>query len=535
MKNNIIKYFFVAFLIILAIVAYNIYKKQEVQSEKEKAEKKVQEATINVVKELRLAIAEYDTINPILTNNRNVQEISRLIYDPLVLINENYKSEACLAQEVSKISDNTYIIKIRENIKWQDGSVFTANDVKFTVDTIKSEGVNTVYKENLKFVSSVDVIDNNTIKFNLTQAVPFFEYNLTFPILSQKYYEGEDFNTSEKNKSPIGTGMFKIASSDANVIILEKNDLYWNEDRKSVLEKININIYSNMGEVYNNFKNGNIDVINAEISNVSQYIGSIGFAQEIYKGKEYDFLALNNENIVLSSSAVRRAINYSIDKNNLIVSCYGPEYGVTEFPIDYGSWLYEGGASIAANAEEAKNILAEDGWIYRNNSWQKVIDGVNTKLSFYLTVNADNDLNVAVGENIKAQLEAVGITVYLRRVSSDNYHAFINEKTGYDAIIVNMNTSFSPNLNTFIGGGNVSNYSSEDLNQILAEIGNISDDNTMKEKYKKIIEIYNRDIPFINLARRNKVLIYNTNLVGVTKPTTYNMYNHIERWYRKNY
>ena len=329
--------------------------------------------------------------------------------------------------------------------------------------------------------------------------------------------------------------MFKIASSDANVIILEKNDLYWNEDRKSVLEKININIYSNMGEVYNNFKNGNIDVINAEISNVSQYIGSIGFAQEIYKGKEYDFLALNNENIVLSSSAVRRAINYSIDKNNLIVSCYGPEYGVTEFPIDYGSWLYEGGASIAANAEEAKNILAEDGWIYRNNSWQKVIDGVNTKLSFYLTVNADNDLNVAVGENIKAQLEAVGITVYLRRVSSDNYHAFINEKTGYDAIIVNMNTSFSPNLNTFIGGGNVSNYSSEDLNQILAEIGNISDDNTMKEKYKKIIEIYNRDIPFINLARRNKVLIYNTNLVGVTKPTTYNMYNHIERWYRKNY
>ena len=535
MKNNIFKYIFILFLIILGIVTYSLYKKDEKKAKQEQEQKEIEEATINVVKELRLAIAEYDTINPILTNNKNVQEISKIIYEPLISIGENYKGEYCLATEISKKSNLSYVVKLREGVKWQDGTDFTANDVKFTVETIKADSVNTIYKENLKFVSNVEVVDNNTIVFNLTQEVPFFEYNLTFPIMSSNYYQGEDFNTTGKNRNPTGTGLFKIASSDENVIVLEKNTNYWNTDVNSVLEKINVNFYANMGEVYNAFKNGNIDIINTSINSVNKYIGSIGYSSEQYKGREYDFLALNCANNILSGSAVRKAINYSIDKNNIIVSCYGNEYSRCEFPIDYASWIYPGGADNGTNVEEARNILQNDGWTYRNNSWQKTINGRTTTLSFYLTVNVDNDLNVAIGENIVAQLKSMGITVNLRKVSADNYHNIINSKTGYDAVIVNINTSFSPSLNTFMGNGNISNYSSDEINQLMSEINNTSDENTMKEKYKKVIEVYNRDMPFISLARKNNVTVYNTNLIGVTKPTTYSIYNHIDRWYRKNY
>ncbi len=535
MKSNIFKYIFIVFLIILGIVTYSFYKKDEKETEQEKNEQQEQEATINIVKELRLSIAEFDTINPVLSNNKNVQEISKIIYEPLISISDDYKVEYCLASEISKTSATSYVVKLREGVKWQDASEFTANDVKFTVDTIKADSVNSIYKESLKYVSEVEIVDNNTVIFNLIQEVPFFEYNLTFPIMSNSYYQGEEFITSDKNKNPVGTGLFKITSSDENVIILEKNNSYWNTERNSVLEKININIYSSMGEVYNAFKNGNIDIINTNITNVNQYIGTIGFSSEQYKGREYDFLALNNTNTSLSSSAVRKAINYSIDKNNLIVSCYGSEYYASEFPIDYVTWLYEGGADNSQNIEEAKNILQNDGWTYKNNSWQKVINKKTISLSFSITVNGDNELNVAVGENIKSQLETIGIAVTLKKVSSENYYNLINSKTGYDAIVVNMNTSFSPNMNTFMGNGNMSNYSNDEVNQILSDINNISDEETLKEKYKRLIELYNQDTPFVSLARKNNVIVYNTNLVGVTKPTAYNIYNHIERWYRKNY
>ncbi|MBR3133650.1 MAG: ABC transporter substrate-binding protein [Clostridia bacterium] len=533
MRNNIVKYVFIVFLIVLAIVVYSFYKRDEKETDKKKSDQAETETTINVVKELRLAIAEYDTINPILSNNRNVQEISKIIYDPLVSINENYRAEGYLAEEVSKTNATSYIVKLREGVKFHDGTNFTSNDVKFTIDAIK--GANSVYSENVKHITEVRVIDERTVGFSLDQEVPFFECNLTFPIMSCKYYEGEDFNTSGKNRSPVGTGMFKIASSDENVIRLERNDEYWNQDKRPVLEKVNINFYSNMGEVYNAFKNGNIDIINTDIGNVGKYIGSIGYDSQQYQSKEYDFIALNNNSEVLSNSAVRRAINYSIDKNNVIVSCYGGEYYSSNFPIDYISWIYDGKADNSYNAEEAKNILESDGWAYRNNSWQKAVDGKTVKLSFNLTINRDNGIDDAVAENIKAQLAAVGISVNISRVSSDRYIDMINSKEGYEAIIVNMNTAFSPNINTYLGNGNISNYSNEEMNGLLNEVNNIGEDSTMKEKYKKIVEIYNSDMPFISLARRNKVVIYNTNLVGVSKPTAYNIYSHIERWYRKNY
>ncbi len=72
-----------------------------------------------------------DTINPILSNNKNVQDISKLIYEPLVNLTADYKSEACLAKEWAKQSDNSYLIKLRENVRWSNGQRFTSADVRF--------------------------------------------------------------------------------------------------------------------------------------------------------------------------------------------------------------------------------------------------------------------------------------------------------------------------------------------------------------------------------------------------------------------
>ncbi len=134
MKSNWIKYVFVIFIIILLIFAIYKIKKDEENKKQEELNTANQISKIN---EIKLGIASLDTMNPILSNNKNVQDISKLIYEPLVNLTSNYKIEACLAKEWAKQSDNSYLIKLRENVRWTSGQSFTAEDVKFTIDRLK--------------------------------------------------------------------------------------------------------------------------------------------------------------------------------------------------------------------------------------------------------------------------------------------------------------------------------------------------------------------------------------------------------------
>ena len=131
-------------------------------------------------------------MNPILSNNKNVQDIYKLIFEPLVNLTAEYKAEPCLAKEWAKQGDNSYLIKLRENVRWSNGHQLTSEDVRFTIDRLKD--TQTIYSSNVQNVVGIDIVDDYTLKINLDKEVPFFEYNLTFPILSKEYFEGEDLS-----------------------------------------------------------------------------------------------------------------------------------------------------------------------------------------------------------------------------------------------------------------------------------------------------------------------------------------------------
>ena len=96
---------------------------------------------------------------------------------------------------------------------------------------------------------------STTLRVILSQEVPFFEYYLNFPILSSNYYGEDDFWNTEKNNAPITTGRFKISETTDGGIVLVKNGNWWNiQNDNSIIEKITINIYSSIAELYNAFK-----------------------------------------------------------------------------------------------------------------------------------------------------------------------------------------------------------------------------------------------------------------------------------------
>jgi len=526
-NNNLFKYIFA--VVVVFIIGYTMYVLFQNKKEENNSTLDQTSTLSNIQTDLRFAITGLDTINPIISNNRNVQELSKIIYEPLVSLNENYKLEYRLAEEIARDEENSYIVKLRKGVLWSDRSEFNAYDVVFTIDFIKQSGVPTIYSENLREVTDLAVIDDHTLKITLATPVPFFEYNLTIPIMCKNYYEGEDFAVSEK--LPIGTGMFRISEMSSNVIKLAQNEYYWDVDKKPMATEITVNLYGTMGETYAAFKNGEIDILSVKIPNVEEYIGSLGYNKIEYKSRDYDFLSINSQNDILSDPAVRRALSLAIDKNTFM-GILGAGHITSNFSLDMGSWLYTKDLNVAVDTEQAAQILFDAGWERTTNSWQKR-EGYNTKrLGFTLTVNSNNQTRVAIAENIKEQLSNFGIYVNIRYLAGDAFSSAINNRD-YEVAIVGIKLGYTPNLTTFFGEGNIANYHNDEVSEIMQNISNTTDEGVLYEKYGRLYEIYLEEAPYIGLYRNTETIIYNQGLVSNIKANCFDIYHNIEKWYRQ--
>ena len=528
MRTNFFKYIFILFVLFISVFAiYTIYFKEENKPNENLVEEVVEDK--QEIKDLRLGISNFDTINPLLSNNKEVLNIGRLIFEPLITINQNYQAELCLASECSKTSPTSYVIKIDNKKKWQDGSSLISKDIQFTIDRLK-EG-KSAYSYNVERVESVEILDESTVKINLFEEIPFFEYNLTFPIMSNNYYLGEDFNNS--SKIPIGTGMFKISEIDGSNVKLSKNEKWWNIDKVNPkVEKISIKLYSEIGELYNSFKLGNIDLFTSSNLNLQNYIGTIGYKKIEFKGRQFDYLAFNCQDKILKNAEVRKAILSSIDKNNIVSSIYNNQYYISDFPLDYGNFLYtKGEVNNVFNPEQAKQILANNGWEYKYNRWQKKDGYRNLRLNLTLSVNSSNGARTLVAENIKTSLEQIGIKVTINKLSDSAYKSALENKN-YQMILTGVYNSYSPNIEAFFGNNNLQNYNNEEVNRLLSEVETITDANLLKEKYNRIVQIYEEERPFIGLYRNKQTIVKSQNLAGEVLGNNYFSYYKIEDWYR---
>lgn len=527
-NNNFFKYIFaIVVVFLIGYTVYIIFQNKENTSDYNLD----QTSTLNNIQtDLRFAISGYDTINPLLTNNRNVQELSKVIYDSLVTLDGNYKLRNCLAEEIAQMDETTYIIKMRKGVLWEDTTNFTAYDVQYTIDLILGQNVSPRYYDNLKYITEVEPIDSNTLKISLSEPVPFFEYNLTFPIMSQKYYEGENFAASQK--IPIGTGMFKIKEISSNVIKLVPNDHYWDVSRKPMATEITVNLYETIGEAYTAFKNGEIDLLTVKINDVENYIGTLGYNKIEYKTRNYDFIAVNTAHELLSDPLVRKAMSLAIDKNVIVASCLGAGYTPSNFSLDMGCWLYTRDLNTSIDTEQAAQLLHSAGWERTTGNWVKKTETGTKKLEFSLSVNASNQLRVNVAENIKNQLATFGVPITINYLTDDTFVNALNNKS-YDMLLTGIRCSYSPSLNTFFGNGNIANYSNTEVLDIMNTIKNTSDEEVLYEKYSRLYDIYLEEAPYIGLYRETDVIIYNQGLVGNITANAFNIYYNIEKWYRQ--
>lgn len=528
MKNNFYKYILGIFIILIVVLVIYIMNRNQSNNQQQEVDNVIKSKE-KVEQVLNLGIAELDTINPILSQNKYVQSISKLICEPLININENFKLESCIASEWAKTSETTYVIKIKEIVKWSNGEKCTAEDVLFTIEKIKQLAEASIYFNNVKNIEKSEFIDLHTIKITTNKEIPFFEYNLNFPIISKTYFTEEDSANSEK--APIGTGKYSISKIQDSQIILTKNEEYW-KDEEPQIETIKITLYKSVGEMYNDFKLGKIDLANTTNVNIEEYIGTIGYNKVEGIGREYDYLVFNTQHNILSNQEVREAISYAIDKNAIISSIHKGKYTIADFPLPVTNWLYQGENENKYNSEKAKQILQENGWEFKFGYWQKYVNYYTRKLNLRLVVNSSNETRVAVAEIIKSQLEAIGIKVTIIKANDYNYQKYKTNKN-YDMILCGAYIGTSPDLTRYFGDDNLANFKNEEVKTILNDLKNITDEDLLKQEYKRLHEIYTQEVPYISLYYSYEVTAYNKSLSGNIKANWYDIFQTINNWRKK--
>lgn len=536
MRNNYFRIIFVVIVIGLIIfAAYYLNKNDEKTLSNDT--NSISEDTVNEVNNIRLGISNVDNLNPILSKNQNVQDISKLFFEPLLYVTEDFRLNNALAVEFSKAANNSYLIKLRENVMWHNGSEFSAKDVKFTIDKIKELGENSIYYPNVKKIERVEILSNHIVKIHLFEEEELFEYNLTFPIICESFFKDEDITQTEKNNIPMGTGAYKVNSVDlSKQIEIKINQNWWNiQNIKHKMDKITIKVYSTVAEVYNAYKLGSIDMLTTNrAENIEEFIGTIGYNKRESYGREFDYLALNCEKDALSYKEVRQAINYGLNKQDIINTVYGGRKSEADFPLSYGSYLYNKEIKdYEYSPEKAKQILQDNGWTFTNKNWQCKKEKGYVRLKLNIVVNANNGQRVEAANKIKEQLENIGIHVNVISANDRTYDNYLKNKN-YDIILTGVTVGLKPNLNHYFGEGNLSNYTNYEAINILNEIKNISDTKVLKEKYNRLQTIYTEDRAYIGICFNKVTTVYSKNISGMVSPTWYNIFYNIDNWYRKN-
>ena len=288
-------------------------------------------------KEIQLAIQKPNTINPVTNTDESVLNVLNLVYDGLFELNKNYNAIPKLVKNSNMSPDGKQMDIVLKDAKWHDGNPITADDVAFTVSSIRSNKTSP-YNYMVQNISDVTVNGEKELTIKFKNNAAFAKENLTFPIISKVQLSGKDINNVDANK--VGNGVYKIASySDREGISLEVNKDYYGDVPKSAMN-INVNIVPNEDAVVSTVEALESDMVKADSDNLSRFQNN-RFDIMSYEGRDYDAVLINQTNPLLANANFRKAIVSAINRETIIENGYMGNIHSVNIPINSKSRYYE--------------------------------------------------------------------------------------------------------------------------------------------------------------------------------------------------
>ncbi|WP_040209182.1 ABC transporter substrate-binding protein [Neobacillus jeddahensis] len=424
--------------------------------------------------ELTIAYAvDITNFDPIKGTTGNDHALLWPVYEPLVKFTPDMKPEPGLAESWEFPDEKTMILHLRKGVTFQDGTPFNADAVKFNIERVNSKDSQI---SDLKSIESVEIVDDSTAKVHLAKpdssillALSDRGGMMVSPTAVNKY--GADYS-----QHPVGAGPFTVSNHIPNgQIEYAAFKDYWNKEQ-IYLDKMTVKVIPDANSQINALKSGQVDFVPgvaAQISSSLEKNPDIVLNSENTLGHFMLYLKASVE--PFNNKAVRLAVLYGIDREQLIEAINFGQGEVADQPFPKGYWAHDDSINLNYDPEKSKQLLKDAGL---------------KDVSFTL-VTYPIEYWSRLANAIKGQLEKVGITVKIETLEANaavqkfmtdnNTDALTGSWSGRPDPQMTINSLYSKD--SFYNPGKIS---TPELEALIAEAASTYEQDKRAELYGKI-------------------------------------------------
>ena len=411
MKIKVKKIFGLAALI-LALTACSSGSGEEKEQTKEeiKTESKEQVQTEGKAKDelvLGIGFEPEKGLNPIFESSHS----NSMVFHSALLkrdVDLHIVEDLAESYEISE-DKKTYTVKLKDGLKFADGSDLTAEDVAFTYNTAKGEAAAGI---NLERFKEAKVIDEKTVELVLERPdISFTSTLASLGIVSKDYY------TDDYGQKPLASGPFELVEwKKGQEMIVKPNEYYHGE--KSPFKKITFLFFKDDDQALASASEGICDLIRVpytakdmdiegfhpmSVKTIDNRGISLPYVPNEGKVTDENTIAPGSPigNDVTSDIAIRKALNIAMDRDEIIKDVLNGEATKATSIADGLPWYNEETAEINdGDIEGAKKILDEAGWKEGADGIREK-DGLRAKFDLYYAYQDRENLAVYFAEKAR--------------------------------------------------------------------------------------------------------------------------------------
>lgn len=437
------------------------------------------------------------TLDPLKSTSLVDRQVMLNIYDTLVRVDEHNSIVPDLATSWTYTSPTQLDFTLRTDVTFQDGTPFNADAVVFNIKRILSAPTSPRYSE-IATVQSVTAIDASHVRFTLKRQFSPLLATLTdragmilSPAVVQKL--GTNLGNGPTNA---GSGPFMFSQwIKGDHLTLVNNPHYWQKDAQGnalpYLQSIRYVPITNESVMFSNLQTGTINV--AEVLGPNDVASAQSNPSLVYKqsaGLSFFGIMLNTKVAPFDNVHVRRAVEYGVNRQEILTTVLKNIGVVSQGPLSPASWAYSSSiAPYSYDISKAKSELAQA--------------GKPGGVSFTLLLASGSPVGLQLAQFIQAELQPAGITVNLKQ---ETFAALNSDTTAFNFQAASLGWSGRPdpdgNMYSWFhtgGGFNDMQYSNKSVDTLLESARASTDQTQRASDYQQAEQMMLQDAPYVFL------------------------------------
>lgn len=385
---------------------------------------------------------------PMIAGESAASAVAGNIFNSLLKYDKNLDIEGELASTWFVSNDQkTITFTLKPNLKWSDGKPLTSDDVLFTWQLVTDDNTRTPYGSDYKLVTKAETPDPQTFRVTYSQPyAPALESWASLQILPKHLLKGQDINNTPFARNPVGSSYYKLENWRSGERISLVSNPYSSQGEARI-EHLVSRFIPDTASQFLELLADNIDTMTLNPIQYARIFPSrpeltrkIGLYKEL--GNNYTYLGFNLKHKPFDDVRVRKAINYAINKQEIID---GVLLGLGEpvsSPYKPGTrWSNPNLHPYAYDPQQAIALLKEAG--YEDHNGDGILDRDGKALSFEILTNQNKQREMSA-VLIQRRLKEIGIDAKIRVLE---WASFVGRfiKTGdFDVVVLGWSLSLDP-------------------------------------------------------------------------------------------